>query len=48
MRSGIELGRSAFIFGNRKAEHEYYYKDDIDSWLDKGSLGEIITAFSRD
>lgn len=47
-RSGINLGRSAFIFGNRNAKNEYYYEDEIKTWLDRGSLNEIITAFSRD
>jgi len=48
MNKGEKLGRSAVIFGNRNSANEYYYRDEIESWLNSGSLNEIYTAFSRE
>ncbi|MBL0710565.1 MAG: hypothetical protein JJV99_06080, partial [Colwellia sp.] len=36
------------FFGERTAEHDFLYKEELDSWLKEGVLTELITAFSRD
>jgi sulfite reductase (NADPH) flavoprotein alpha-component len=40
--------QNMLIFGERNAEHDFYFKDELQSWLEQGSLTKLATAFSRD
>ena len=40
--------QNMLIFGERNAEHDFYFKDELQSWLAQGSLTKLATAFSRD
>lgn len=44
------LGRHSnwLIFGERNAEHDFYFKDELDNWRQQGILTRLDTAFSRD
>lgn len=47
--NGVKLGGGCIVFGNRTVKHEYYYKDEIEGYLDTDKcLDHIWTAFSRD
>ena len=41
-------GRNWLFFGDQSAKTEFYYKDEIESWLDEGHLYRFTTAWSRD
>jgi len=41
-------GRNWLFFGDQSEKTEYYYKDEIESWLDGGHLYKFTTAWSRD
>ncbi|WP_428312287.1 sulfite reductase subunit alpha [Hydrocarboniphaga sp.] len=36
------------IFGERNAEHDFYYRDELLAWHDAGSLKQLDLVFSRD
>lgn len=36
------------IFGERNAEYDFYFKDELQSWRNQGVLTKLHTAFSRD
>ena len=36
------------FFGERNAEHDFYYRDELQDWLAKGDLTRLDLAFSRD
>jgi len=36
------------IFGERNAAHDFYFQWELESWLEKGQLARLDTAFSRD
>ncbi|MBA4285309.1 MAG: flavodoxin [Xanthomonadaceae bacterium] len=36
------------LFGERKAEHDYYFRDEIEAWQASGHLQRLDLAFSRD
>ena len=40
--------RNWLIFGERNADHDFYYRDEILAWLHEGHLARLDTAFSRD
>tara|TARA_B100000945_G_scaffold56066_1_gene41276 strand:- start:1442 stop:2749 length:1308 start_codon:yes stop_codon:yes gene_type:complete len=41
-------GKNWLFFGDQHEATEYYYKDQIKSWLDNGTLFKYTTAWSRD
>ncbi|MDP6870016.1 MAG: hypothetical protein QGI21_04515 [Candidatus Poseidoniaceae archaeon] len=41
-------GRNWLFFGDQSEKTEFYYKDEIESWLDEGHLYRFTTAWSRD
>jgi len=41
-------GRNWLFFGDQSEKTEYYYKDEIEGWLDSGNLYRFTTAWSRD
>jgi sulfite reductase (NADPH) flavoprotein alpha-component len=41
-------GKNWLFFGDQSAKTEFYYKDEIESWLDEGHLYRFTTAWSRD
>ena len=41
-------GRNWLFFGDQSAKTEFYYKDEIESWIDQGHLYKFTTAWSRD
>lgn len=47
-REGKNVAPAAFVFGNRKAAEEYYYREEVELWQNEGILPELWTAFSRD
>ncbi|MFD1123190.1 sulfite reductase subunit alpha [Methylophilus flavus] len=40
--------QNMLIFGERNAGHDFYFKDELHTWLEQGSLTKLATAFSRD
>lgn len=40
--------RNWLLFGERNAEHDFYYGDEIRSWLAQGQIERLDLAFSRD
>ena len=41
-------GRNWLFFGDQSEKTEFYYKDQIETWLDEGNLYRFTTAWSRD
>ena len=41
-------GKNWLFFGDQSEKTEYYYKDEIESWIDSGQLYKFTTAWSRD
>ena len=41
-------GRNWLFFGDQSSKTEFYYKEQIESWLDEGHLYKFTTAWSRD
>jgi|MDSW01.2.fsa_nt_gb sulfite reductase (NADPH) flavoprotein alpha-component len=41
-------GKNWLFFGDQHEATEYYYKEQIESWLDNGTLFKFTTAWSRD
>lgn len=41
-------GRNWLFFGDQSEKTEYYYKEQIEDWLDSGDLYKFTTAWSRD
>jgi len=41
-------GRNWLFFGDQSEKTEFYYKDQIETWLDEGDLYRFTTAWSRD
>ncbi|OAM51595.1 sulfite reductase subunit alpha [Methylovorus sp. MM2] len=48
MRVASGRGDNWLIFGERNAEHDFYFKDELSTWRDQGVLTRLETAFSRD
>ena len=47
-REGVREARSWLIFGERNAQHDSFYKQDIERWRASGVLTRADLAFSRD
>jgi len=41
-------GKNWLFFGDQSEKTEFYYKDEIESWIDEGHLYRFTTAWSRD
>jgi sulfite reductase (NADPH) flavoprotein alpha-component len=41
-------GKNWLFFGDQSAKTEFYYKDEIEAWIDEGHLYKFTTAWSRD
>ena len=41
-------GKNWLFFGDQSSKTEFYYKDEIESWLDEGHMYRFTTAWSRD
>lgn len=41
-------GKNWLFFGDQSSKTEFYYKDEIESWLDEGHMYKFTTAWSRD
>ncbi|TWI54375.1 sulfite reductase (NADPH) flavoprotein alpha-component [Pseudomonas duriflava] len=50
LKARIEAGytHNWLIFGERNAQHDYYFREDIERWWDQGQLARLDLAFSRD
>lgn len=40
--------QNMLIFGERNAGYDFYFREELESWLEQGSLTTLATAFSRD
>jgi len=40
--------RSWLLFGERNAAHDFFFRDELQHWLDSGLLERLDLAFSRD
>lgn len=47
-RARTGRGRTWLIFGERSAAHDAFFRDELEGWLDDGTLARLDTAFSRD
>ena len=47
-RAARGLGRCWFVFGERQAAFDAYYRGEIEAWLAAGLLGRADLVFSRD
>ena len=41
-------GKNWLFFGDQSAKTEFYYKDEIEQWIDEGHMYKFTTAWSRD
>ena len=41
-------GKNWLFFGDQSEKTEFYYKDEIESWVDEGHMWRFTTAWSRD
>lgn len=41
-------GNNWLIFGERNAEYDFYFRDEMQDWQNQGLLSTLKTAFSRD
>lgn len=47
-RIGAGRSRNWLLFGERNAAHDFYCREELDSWLASGELARLDLAFSRD
>ena len=47
-RAALEHSNNWLIFGERNAEYDFYFKDELQNWQNRGLLTRLDTAFSRD
>lgn len=47
-RAIASQSKNWLIFGERNAEYDFYFKDELRNWQESGVLNKLQTAFSRD
>lgn len=47
-RSLAGRGRNWLVFGERNADRDFYYREELETWLRAGVLSRLDRAFSRD
>lgn len=47
-RAERQQSENWLIFGERQREHDFFYQEQLQTWLDNATLQRLDTAFSRD
>lgn len=47
-QSGAPLGDTVLFFGCRNKDHDYLYQEELESYLNDGTIKNLFLAFSRD
>jgi len=47
-RAAAQGSRNWLLFGERNAAHDFFFRDELQHWLDSGVLQRLDLAFSRD